>query len=350
METLSPSEADLRGEQAAALTLCDMPGFGPVQARRLIDRHGTACAALEALGTVPALDHTGPTRGRLVTYGSPGYPARLRKLHDPPIVLWVEGPLPVDAARSVAIVGTRRATGGGRAIAHRIAADLADAGIRIVSGLARGIDAAAHTGAIDANGETVGVLGSGLDFEYPGANRFLYEKLRTRGALVTEFAPGVPPRPHQFPRRNRIIAALCDAVLVVQAGERSGATITAMHAADIGVEVLACPGPIGLAVSAGCHALLRDGAGLVTCAEDVIEALAWPASTPTRHEPHAALPTHIGGVHAGAVLGRLRQGHASLEQLARVVGSPAAALAAVGELEALGAIRSGAGARFEAVT
>lgn len=345
METLNPPDHDSREEQTAALTLCDVPGLGPVRIRHLIDRHGSARAALKALGRVPASDYPGPTRGRLVTYGSAGYPARLTRLHDPPIILWIEGPLPVDAARSVAIVGTRRATGGGRAIARRIASDLAAAGVRIVSGLARGIDAAAHAGALEANGETVGVLGSGLDFEYPGASRSLYGKLRARGALLTEFAPDVPPRPHQFPRRNRIVAALSDAVLVVQAGERSGASITAAHAADVGVEVLACPGAIGLAVSAGCHALLRDGAGVVTCAGDVMEALAWPAAMQTGDVSHGAQVA--AGAHSRVVLERLCEGQASLEQLARLVGSPAGALAAVGELEALGMVRSGSGAQFE---
>jgi DNA processing protein len=351
MEALTPRQADRQREVDAALTLCAIPGFGPATIRRLIDHHGSASSALKAHGetTGEAVADVSPG-SRLLTYGSAGYPERLHRLHHPPIVLWVQGPLPVDAARAVAIVGTREATAGGRTLAHRISSELAASGVRIVSGLARGIDAAAHRGALDAGGETIGVLGSGLNFEYPRANRFLYAELRSRGALVTEFPPAERPRPHQFPRRNRIVAALCDAVLVVQAGERSGARITAMHAADIGVDVLACPGQVGLPASAGCHSLLRDGAGIVTCAADVMEALSWPGARSVVESRGHEADAITGGAETRTILARLREGQSSLDQLIQLVGDPGQTLASLGRLEALGMVRAASGARFEMIS
>ena len=346
METVRSGRPDSGLETGAALALCELPGLGPATVRRLIDEHGSASAALEARG-VRARDARAelPAHVRLVSYGSAGYPERLCRLHDPPIVLWARGPLPLDAPRSVAIVGTREATAGGRSLAHRISSELAASGVRIVSGVARGIDAAAHRGALDAGGETVGVLGSGLNYEYPRVNRSLYSDLRSRGALVTEFRPTERPRPHQFPRRNRIVAALCDAVLVVQAGAGSGARITAAHAADIGVDVLACPGQIGLPASVGCHDLLRDGAGIVTCAADVMEALSWGRSPPDAGGPFVE---GMGG-EARAILGRLAEGQATLDQLIELVGDTGTTLSSLGRLEALGFVRTAPGARFETV-
>lgn len=351
MEALTPGPTDRCGEAGAALALCEVPGLGPARIRRLIDQHGSATAVLEARGAIaPHSQADLPGDTRLVTYGSAGYPERLHRLHDPPTVLWVQGPLPLDAARSVAIVGTRRATAGGRSLARTIAAELAESGVRIISGLAQGIDAEAHRGALDVGGETIGVLGSGLNFEYPRVNRILYAALRARGALVTEFAPAERPRPHQFPRRNRIVAALSDAVLVVQAGERSGARITAMHAADIGVDVLACPGQVGLPASVGCHSLLKDGAGIVTSAADVMEALSWPALPPAPACRALEDDATVGDAGTRAILRRLREGQASLEQLIPLAGDTGQALASLGRLEALGLVRAAPGARFETVS
>lgn len=351
METLTPGPTDRCGEAAAALALCDVPGLGPARIRRLIDDHGSAALALEARGGIGSQSQADlPRDTRLVTYGSAGYPERLHRLHDPPTVLWVQGPLPLDGARSVAIVGTRRATAGGRSLARTLSAELAASGVRIVSGLAQGIDAEAHRGALDAGGETLAVLGSGLDFEYPRVNRNLYSALRSRGALVTEFPPTERPRPHQFPRRNRIVAALSDAVLVVQAGARSGARITAMHAADIGVDVLACPGQVGLPASVGCHSLLKDGAGVVTCAADVMEALSWPGLPPAvgRRAPEDDVAVEDAGT--AAILSRLREGQASLDELIRLAGDTGSALASLGRLETLGLVRAAPGARYETVS
>jgi DNA processing protein len=220
----------------------------------------------------------------------------------------------------------------------------------VVSGLARGIDAEAHRGALAADGETLAVLGSGLNYEYPRLNRSLYADLRSRGVLLTEFAPSDRPEAHRFPQRNRIVAGLCDAVLVVQAGARSGAHITATHAQDIGVDVLACPGPVDLPASEGCHALLKDGAGLVTCAEDVIKELNWTA--PPQHGVAWNLdddPIASDRV-AAAIFDRLADGPACLDELAALMGDPGRVAASLGRLEAYGRVRAGPGSTFERVT
>jgi DNA processing protein len=209
----------------------------------------------------------------LVRYGGPGYPPTLRDLHHPPIVLYLKGPLPLPVERAVAMVGTRRATEYGRRLARDLAGDLASSGVCIVSGMARGIDGAAHRAALDAGGPTVGVVAGGLDVEYPAAHRSLFAAMRERGVLASEFPPGTRPEAGLFPRRNRIIAALARVTVVVQAGRPSGALITASHALELGRDVGAVPGPVGPEASAGVHALLRDGAAVVTSAADVLELL-----------------------------------------------------------------------------
>lgn len=374
METLTQVTFSVSKEIGAALELAQTLGVGPATVRLLVDRHGSALAALERApdsldvpdkvrlefaraeyreaflrraGRLAELAQRQlPPGARMVSYRGPGYPARLYRLHDPPSVLWAQGPLPIAAPRAVAIVGTRSATEAGRRLAYRIAKELAQAGVRVVSGLAGGIDSEAHRGALAAGGETLAVLGSGLNFEYPRLNRRLYADLRSRGLVLTEFAPTLRPAPHQFPQRNRIVAALCDAVLVIQAGVRSGARITASHALDIGVDVLACPGPVDIPASEGCHSLLKDGAGLVTSAKDVLEALGWetrPTSDP------ATMPPAVDSVSA-AIADRLSEGPACLDELARLVGDPGLAAASLGRLEAFGHVRAGPGTSFERVS
>ncbi len=378
METLTRGPFPVSPEIGAALALSEIRGLGTATVRRLIDRYGSAAAALNRVSSSPEVStklrqkisraESGeplacravrlaeraqlqlPQDARILSYRGPGYPARLLRLHDPPTVLWARGPLPIAAPRAVAIVGTRAATVSGRRLAHRISAELASRGIRVVSGLARGIDAEAHRGALAADGDTLAVLGSGLNYEYPRLNQSLYADLRSRGVLVTEFAPSEHPVAHRFPQRNRIIATLCDAVLVVQAGARSGALITATHAADIGVDVLACPGPVDLPASEGCHALLQDGAGLVTCAEDVIKALDW--TLPPQHGPAWNFdddPIAADRV-AAAIFDRLADGPACLDELAGIVGDPGQVAASLGRLEAFGRVRAGPGTTFERVT
>jgi DNA processing protein len=210
---------------------------------------------------------------RLVLAGDDDYPAALADLPDRPDALFVRGRLP-DAAAAVAIVGSRRATRYGVGLARALAGTLGRAGWPIVSGLAAGIDGAAHRGALDADAPTVAVLGNGPDRWYPAAHRSLGEALLERGgAVVTEYAPGAPPAPWRFPLRNRFISGLSVAIGVVEAATTGGALITARSAAAQGREVLAVPGDIDRPTSAGANALIADGAIPITSIDDVVEAM-----------------------------------------------------------------------------
>lgn len=201
-----------------------------------------------------------------------GYPTRLREISDPPAVLWRRGPLGLEG-KAVAIVGSRTATPTGLVVARQLSRDLAERGYMIVSGLAAGIDGAAHQAALDAGGATVAVLGCGVDIAYPNRHRVLAAAIADSGCLVSEFAPGTLPQPWHFPKRNRIISGLSQAVIVVEASERSGSLITARMALEQGRDVLAVPGSVTSGCYRGCHALIRDGARLVETIKDVVEEL-----------------------------------------------------------------------------
>jgi DNA processing protein len=217
-------------------------------------------------------DETG-SNPRAITRGGTGFPSRLAEIPDAPGTLHVRGTL-VDAdALAVAIVGSRRATPYGLEVAETLAADLAARGVTIVSGLARGIDSAAHRGALRVGGRTLAVLGSGVDVIYPPENRRLAAEIVARGALVSQFAPGTPPLPHNFPTRNQVIAAMSLAVVVVEAAEKSGSLITARLAAEFGREVLAVPGRITAPESRGANRLIQDGAHVAMGWEDVVAVL-----------------------------------------------------------------------------
>lgn len=207
--------------------------------------------------------------------GDADYPAPLAVLSPAP-PLWVRGSLVAEDALAVAIVGARRASAYGIEVAERLASELAARGVTIVSGFARGVDTAAHRGALAAGGRTIGVLGAGVDVLYPPENGALGREIAARGALVSQFAPGTPPLPHNFPTRNRTLAALALGVVVVEAAERSGSLITAGFAGDLGREVFAVPGKITSPTSAGAHRLLRDGATLVERWSDVVQELPEP--------------------------------------------------------------------------
>jgi DNA processing protein len=201
------------------------------------------------------------------------YPQLLAQIPAPPPVLYVRGALLPEDDLAIAMVGTRRSTSYGREVAGRIASGLAEAGATIVSGLARGIDAAAHNGAVKAGGRTIAVLGSGVDIIYPSEHQQLAERIIENGALISDYPPGRKPDAPNFPARNRIISGLSLGVVVIEAPNRSGALITVDFAADQGREVFIVPGSVLSENSAGCHRLLRDGARLVTCADDVLEDL-----------------------------------------------------------------------------
>jgi DNA processing protein len=268
-----------------------------------------------------------------VTRGEAGYPSRLLVLSDVPSVLWVRGCLPQDGSRALAVVGARAASGTGCTRARTLAGDLAVLGFAIISGGAFGIDAAAHEGALAVGSPTFAVLGCGVDVVYPDRHRSLFARIAAKGGLVSEYAPGTPPRAGQFPARNRIIAALADAVIVVEAAYRSGALITAHLAHLLGKKVLALPGSIGT------DRLLRSGqAQPVTSASEVEDALAGrprlaaaqaqPASAPMATllavlREQAATPavlSHKTGIALPAVLAALAE--AELEGwLCRIQGN-----------------------------
>jgi DNA processing protein len=218
------------------------------------------------------------------------YPALLLPVPTAPDTLHVRGRLVDGDALAVAIVGSRRATPYGLDVAETLAAELAARGVTIVSGLARGIDSAAHRGALRVGGRTIAVLGSGVDVVYPPENQRLADEIVGRGALISQFTPGTPPLPHNFPTRNGVIAGLSLAVVVVEAAERSGSLITARLAAELGREVLAVPGRVTAPESRGANRLIQDGAALALGWEDVISALPdrWKACVNTKEGIGAA--------------------------------------------------------------
>ena len=260
------------------------------------------------------------------------YPELLAAIHDPPPQLFLRGAADegVLGGAAVAVVGARACSSYGRSVARSLGRDLAAAGLVVVSGMARGVDGEAHRGALEAGGVTVAVLGCGVDRDYPAAHAELARRICARGLVVSEYEPGVEPAPWRFPARNRVIAGLCAATVVVEARERSGALITADFALEEGREVLAVPGEITSALSAGTNALLRIGATPCTRADDVLELF---DLAPARAAPASVSPT------AADVLGRLRDGPLTADELVRASGlAPAEGSAALMELELTGAV------------
>jgi len=208
---------------------------------------------------------------QVITLQDPEYPVNLLNIYDPPPVLYVRGSLSKEDSRSVAVVGSRRATPYGRAMADRLAGDLAREGFTVVSGLARGVDTYGHQGVLKAGGRTIAVLGCGVDIVYPRENQSLFEEIVAKGAVISEFPLGTPPEATNFPARNRIISGLSLGVLVIEAAEDGGALITADFALEQGRDVFAVPGPITNRYSRGTNRLIKDGAKLVEGVEDIVE-------------------------------------------------------------------------------
>ena len=262
------------------------------------------------------------------------YPALLAQIPDPPGRLWIRGEADPEvlARPAVSIVGARACSGYGRSVSRLLATEAAQAGAVVVSGLARGVDGEAHRGALAGGGVTVAVLGCGVDRDYPAAHAELARQIVAAGGLVvSEYEPGVEPAPWRFPARNRIIAGLALATVVVEARERSGALITADFALDDGREVLAVPGEITSPLSAGTNALLRLGATPATCAADVLEAVGVERRSELR-----PVPDDPG---AASVLEALAAGASTADELARVTALDAGALAAaLAMLELAGAV------------
>jgi DNA processing protein len=227
----------------------------------------------------------------VIALARPSLPPLLRQIHDPPAQLYLRGngdPTLLEAP-AVAIVGARACSPYGAYSARMLARELGTAGVVVVSGLARGVDAEAHRGALAAGGDTVAVLGCGIDRDYPAVNASLARAIAERSLIVSEYEPGVEPAPFRFPARNRIIAGLCRATVVVEARDRSGALITADFALEEGRDVFAVPGEITSALSAGTNALLKLGAAPATCAQDVLHAIGMtpkdPQSSPQESHP-----------------------------------------------------------------
>lgn len=210
----------------------------------------------------------------VVTLDDNDYPYLLKNICDPPICLYVKGKLLAEET-SIAVVGSRKASGYGLSSARRISADLSEYGICVISGMARGIDTAAHQGALSAGGRTIAVLGCGLDIVYPPENKRLMERILEKGAVISEYPPGVQPAPHHFPIRNRIVSGMSVGVLVVEASEKSGSLITAQLALEQGRDVYALPGNVISINSKGTNRLIQDGAKLVTSVQDVIDEIYW---------------------------------------------------------------------------
>lgn len=278
---------------AAWIRLTLVPGLGGAGLRKLLAAHGlpqyVLSAGRRALAAQVGEDLADrileiPDRNLLertfewaahpghsiVSLADAGYPPQLLEIADPPALLYVRGNAELLARRSLAIVGSRNATPQGIANAEKFARHFSDAGLPIVSGLALGIDAAAHRGALAGRSSTIAVLGTGIDVVYPERNSQLTEEIATHGVIVTEFPIGAPPARENFPRRNRIISGLSRGVLVVEAAISSGSLITARMAADQGRDVYSVPGSIHSPLSKGCHALIKQGAKLVETAEDVL--------------------------------------------------------------------------------
>jgi DNA processing protein len=297
----------------------------------------------------------GPNR-TLLTAADPRYPPQLAAVPGMPAALFVDGDPAVLARPQVAIVGSRAATAAGRETAFEFAARLAAHGFAITSGLATGIDAAAHRGALAAGGVTIAVCGTGLDRVYPAEHRALAASIAASGALVSEFPTGTPPLSQNFPRRNRLMSGLARGVLVVEAAARSGSLITARLAGEQGREVMAVPGSIHNPLARGCHRLIKDGAALVESVDDALAALgvfarvsATYSSSGTRHG--AKIPEVALDSDAEMLLNALGFGPADVDRLVDRTGLPAhSVISKLQLLELEGRVESLAGGRYNRTT
>lgn len=351
----------------ARLRLARTPTVGPVSYRQLLLRFGDAAAALAAVpelarrggGTAPAIppaarieaERAAVARagGRYIFYATPAYPARLAAIPSAPPALVVRGSAMLWARRTVAMVGARNASAGACRFARGLAAELGERGVAVVSGLARGIDTAAHQGALD--GGTIAVIAGGIDIAYPPENAELQEEIARRGLLVAEQPPGTEPRARHFPYRNRIIAGLAQAVLVVEAAPKSGSLITARHGAEFGREVLAVPGSPLDPRAQGCNLLIREGATLVQSADDVMEALSpldgrMPLSEPPRPYGAARVPADVADRDRTTITGLLGPAPVPVDELVRQSDrSPSVVQTVLLELELAGRLGRHAGDR-----
>jgi DNA processing protein len=301
-------------------------GFGALTRVKslALDRAKAALAAGEALGL------------SVISLTDPRYPALLRCTPDPPPVLWIRGEIGTLTPPAVAVVGSRAASPYALQVGRRLAAELAERGIVVVSGLARGTDSAAHEGCLSAAGQTIAVIGSGLDNVYPPEHEALADRIAEKGLVISELGPGAAPRAEHFPLRNRIISGISLAVVVVEASEKSGSLITAACAVRQGRDVMAVPGSILNGRNGGSHALLKDGAKVVETADDILEDIGWGgAGGPERQRRPNVLPTDplLAAMDPGEVY--------RLDALVEATGIPAARLLPrLMQLELIGRIES----------
>jgi DNA processing protein len=349
-------------EVAARVELAGLSGLSRAHAQRLIDRFGSARAVLRASPKARAawlapalverleaallapvasqrLADTAARGIRALAPGTPGFPSALTSIPDPPLVVWARGPLPEGPA--LAMVGARRASSRALACARGFAAEIAKAGIAVISGLAYGVDAAAHEGALDGRGRTLAVLASGLDQVTPRGQRELAERiLEAGGAWLSEHPPGEGAHPHHFPERNRLISGLASATLIVEAREKSGSLWTARHALEQGRDVLVVPGPIDSDLCRGTNRLLRDGATPILEPADAIEAVLGPLARRTEAPDPRAGERAAPSDPARALLALLADGPHDLDAIARALGiGPAELSGLLLELELTGLVR-----------
>ena len=354
---------DREAELRALLVLDQMPGVGLKTIAALVARFGSGRRALAAsqsafsaiAGKAAAaargdaeirdrvaagLSHAERLNAPALMWSDSEYPGMLHNLADPPPILFLRGRAELLSSPCVTIVGARRATTRAREFARRLGFALARAGYTVVSGMALGVDACAHVGALEAGGGTIAVLGRGPDRAYPASHGRLFRDILEKGLVVSEFLPGTPARPYHFPRRNRVLAALGQVVVVVEAARRSGSLITVEHALDLGIDVYAVPGPVDQPACEGSNALLADGARpLVSVAQFLGELGIEPGATIERPRP---------GGDEGLLLVGLDRGPAHVEELAALVGLRVPeALAVLAELEVDGWVEQRPGLRFE---
>lgn len=352
-------------ELIALLRLQDLPGLGPRRLEDLLNMYGWARTVLARRATAlrpeqaRALDSVRNLRlaheradrlerldVRVLRRGTPEYPERLTHLAVPPPILYTRGHIGLLEQRCIAIVGTRRCTRYGSDVARQLGSGIARGGVAVVSGLARGIDGIAHRAALDAGGPTIAVLGTGIDCCYPEEHSRLQDAIGREGLVVSEFPPGLGARKFHFPGRNRIIAALSEVVIVVEAGPRSGALKTAGEALDLGLDVYAVPGPIGREESAGTNALIRDGADILLSVDDALRDLKIPIPPESKPRP----PQWVADPVARGLLEALGRDSLPIDDLAARLERPAGDILALTlDLELSGLVRRLPGLRFSAV-
>ena len=377
VDTLKPPARISAGEVRALLLLDQLPGVGPRRIRALVETFGSAEGALAARRPVfqsVAGEPAGHARGspewaarvdeglalserlgmRVLTWSEPAYPRDLLRLADPPPVLFLRGPGELHTRQAVAVVGSRRCTARAKDLSRRIGQALSARRLSVVSGMALGVDAAAHAGALEGGGMTVAVVGRGADAPYPRSHRRLFGEILERGLVVSEFLPGTPPLPHHFPRRNRIMAALAQAVVVVEAGRRSGSLITVEHALDLGRDVWAVPGPIDTPACDGSNRLLSEGAMPLVSIRRFVAELAGEddtvgaGSTGTHDEGETPFMEVLAEPER-RLLRSLNNGPLHVDQLAAKAGVEVpTAMALLVRLELRGVVEQMPGLRFRA--